>query len=127
MGVIKVSHLKPEMFVCNDVKDRNGRLLVAAGTRLTDKHIRIIKIWGVVEADIRDASDRDADPPAQGPVDPDIGGAADEVVTKNFRYNDLQDPAIAELYKISRRRKALEMAEIPSSWPITLSVSRSSI
>ena len=55
MGLVKISHLKPDMVVRSDVKDRNGRLLVAAGTRLTANHIRIIKIWGIVEADIDDA------------------------------------------------------------------------
>jgi len=110
MGVIKVSHLKPEMLVSNDVKDRNGRLLVAAGTRLTDRHIRIIKIWGVVEADIENASEKDVGPSAEGAVDLDVSKAADEVVAKNFRYNNLENPAIAELYRISRRRKAVEMA-----------------
>jgi HD-like signal output (HDOD) protein len=110
MGVIKVSHLKPDMLVSSDVKDRNGRLLVAAGTRLADKHIRIIKIWGVVEADIENASEEDVEPSTEGVVDLDISRAADEVVAKNFHYNDLENSAIAELYKISLRRKAVEMA-----------------
>ncbi len=110
MGLIKVSHLKPDMLVSTDVKDRNGRLLVAAGTRLTEKHIRIIKIWGVVEADIESASEKDDGPSEVEMVDPDICWAASEQATKNFRFNDRENPVIAELFRISQERKAVEIA-----------------
>jgi HD-like signal output (HDOD) protein len=113
MGIIKVSHLKPEMLVGNDVKDRNGRLLVAAGTRLTEKHIRIIKIWGVVEADIENASEADVALAAVDVLDLDVSRAAGEAIARNFRYNDLENSVIAELYQISHRRKAVQMAENP--------------
>jgi len=110
MGMLKVSHLKPEMVVCGDLKDRNGRLLVAAGTRLTEKHIRIIKIWGVIEADIEGVSEADVAPAEEAMIDPELLRAAAELLAGNFRYNDLKDPVVAELFRIGRLRKALEMA-----------------
>lgn len=109
MGLLKVSHLKPEMIVCGDLKDRNGRLLVAAGTRLTEKHIRIIKIWGIIEANIEGVSEADIAPIDEETIAPEQWKAAEALLEDHFRYNDLEDPAIAELFRIGRRCKALEM------------------
>lgn len=111
MGLLKVSHLKPEMVVCGDLKDRNGRLLVAAGTRLTEKHIRIIRIWGVIEADIEGVSEADVAPAEEALIDPALLKAAAEALSEPFRYNDLEDPVMAELHRIVRRRVALRMAQ----------------
>ena len=110
MGIVKVSHLKPDMLLCSDLKDRNGRLLVAAGTRLTDKHVRIIKIWGVVEADIEGASEQDAVPPADEAIDPIVFKAAEEMVLERFRYNNRESAVIAELFNISCRHRSAQMA-----------------
>jgi HD-like signal output (HDOD) protein len=111
MGIVKVSHLTPDMVVRSDVKDRNGRLLVAAGTRLTENHIRIIKIWGIVEADIEDASQRDGIPSPNDVIDPAIIRAAEEAVRRRFRYNDMGHSAVAELFHIGSLRKASQMTQ----------------
>jgi HD-like signal output (HDOD) protein len=109
MGVVKISHLKPGMVVRSDVKDRNGRLLVAAGTMLTANHIRIVKIWGIVEADMEDASNTGGAPQPPEAINPVIVKAAEESLRKRFRYNDLEDSAVAELFHIGSERKAWQM------------------
>ncbi len=111
MGMVKVSHLKPEMVVTSDVRDLNGRLLVAADTRLTEKHIRIIRIWGVVEAEIEDSSKADGVPLANEVMDPVIIRAAEATIRRRFRYNDLEHAAISELFRISSQREAAKMAQ----------------
>jgi HD-like signal output (HDOD) protein len=111
MTIVKVSHLKPDMVVGGDVKDRNGRLLVAAGTRLTEKHIRIVRIWGVAEAEIEDISKKDGVLPSKDVIDPAIIRAAAETMRRRFRYNDLGNPAISELFRISAQREASTMAQ----------------
>jgi HD-like signal output (HDOD) protein len=111
MGMVKVSHLKPDMVVCSDVKDRNGRLLVAAGTRLTEKHIRIIRIWGVVEVEIEDIAKKGGVPSSNNVIDPVIIRAAEETMRSRFRYNDLGNSAISELFRISVQREASTMAQ----------------
>jgi HD-like signal output (HDOD) protein len=111
MGVVKISQLEPDMVVCSDVKDRNGRLLVAAGTSLTANHIRIIKIWGIFEADIENASPKDGVPPPQDAIDPAIIKAAEEVVRGRFRYNDMGNSTVAELFRIGSLRRALQMTQ----------------
>ncbi len=111
MGVVKISHLKPDMVVRSDVKDRNGRLLVIAGTRLTEKHIRIIRIWGVVEAEIRGAVETHTAPLSDDRIDPVIITAAEEAVRGYFRYNDMGNSVISELFRIGVRYRASHMAQ----------------
>ena len=52
MGTIAVGQIEPGMVQADDLKDRNGRFLLTKGVELTTKHLKVIKTWGVVEADI---------------------------------------------------------------------------
>lgn len=126
MGLVKVSHLKPEMVVCSDVKDRNGRLLVAAGTRLTEKHIRIIRIWGIIEAEIEDNAQDDGVPPANDVLDPVMIRAAEETMRGRFRYNDLDNSVILELFRITSQREASTMPPVRGKNNLSAEVSRRS-
>lgn len=54
--IICVGELKAGMKLASDVKGANGRLLLPAGTLLEEQHLRIFNIWGVNEADIKEAS-----------------------------------------------------------------------
>ncbi len=111
MGMVKVSHLKPGMVVASDVRDLNGRLLVAADTRLTENHIRIIRIWGVVEAEIEDNAKAEEAPPPNDAIDPVIFRVAEETMRRRFRYNDRENSVISELFRISSQREASSMAQ----------------
>ncbi|MDA8123757.1 MAG: HDOD domain-containing protein [Deltaproteobacteria bacterium] len=113
MGIIKVSHLKPEALLSEDVKDRNGRLLIPAGTILTETHIRVIKIWGIVEVEIEDASETDPDSSSAEAIDPEQLQAAETLLQERFLFCDREHPAIAELFRIGRQRLAAQMAKSP--------------
>ena len=52
MGDINVDYLKPGMVLSNDIKDSYGRFLIGRGTTLEDKHLRIMKMWGITSANI---------------------------------------------------------------------------
>jgi hypothetical protein len=88
-----------------DVHDRNGRLLLGAGTELTDKHIYIFRTWGVLQADI---TGMEADNNAHtftNSVDPELWAAAEAEIQPMFRHTDLNHPAIIALLHISILRK----------------------
>lgn len=107
MSVIRISNLKAGQVAASDVKDRSGRILLAAGTELTEKNIKIIKSWGVVEADIV------GDIP-----DPEFGSEIPEIDTEKlhqielelsqrFRFLNRSHPFINELYEVCLRREVL--------------------
>ncbi|WP_029898350.1 HDOD domain-containing protein [Desulfohalovibrio reitneri] len=52
MSIVGLAELEPGMVLNSAVRSSQGRLLIPAGTIVTDKHIRMCKIWGVVEADV---------------------------------------------------------------------------
>ncbi len=56
MGQVNVDDLKTGMVLASDLKDANGRFLLGAGVAIEEKHIRIMKIWGITSADIEGVS-----------------------------------------------------------------------
>lgn len=52
MGEINVGYLKSGMVLAKDLTDPFGRFLIGRGTAIEERHIRIMKMWGVTSADI---------------------------------------------------------------------------
>jgi HD-like signal output (HDOD) protein len=100
MGLVAVSELKPTMVLADDLRDRSGRLLIGKGTHLTEKNIKVCKIWGVIEADIEGISQEEISSQRMKQFDPETLEAVEQVVRKRFIHNDLNHPAIRELLRI---------------------------
>ena len=94
------------MVLAEDVKDRSGRLLIPRGTALVEKHLKIIKMWGVVEAEVKDTDSRMINASAMKTFDESTLAAASEVVRKRFCHADADHPAIRELISLSVQRTA---------------------
>jgi hypothetical protein len=45
MGIVYTDKIKPGMVVAEEVRDVNGRLLLARGNSIQPSHMRIFKIW----------------------------------------------------------------------------------
>ena len=52
MGKIFLENIKPGMILAQDVHDCNGRFLLSKGLHLSEKHLRILKIWGISELEV---------------------------------------------------------------------------
>ncbi|MFP3927915.1 MAG: HDOD domain-containing protein [Desulfobacteraceae bacterium] len=113
MGVIPCSDIKADMVLADDLLAYNGRFLLAKGTRLTPRHIRIIQSWGVVEADIQGITREDADAERCSERDPLVLEAARERVRRRFVHADLDHPAVRELFRICTHRTALMLESAP--------------
>ena len=117
MGVITVDYLRPEMKLAEDLRDRNGRFLLSKGTALTDKHLRILKIWGVIEADIEGVSKEDLENNGAGNVDPARMKAAEDYMCGRFIHLDLSRSPNRELFRLCTMRKAMAMRPSPAGKP----------
>lgn len=109
MGFIKVAELKPGMVLAEELQDRNSRLLLAKGTRLTLKHLRILKIWGVIEADIEGISQKHVEANIMVQIDPAIMETAKREIRERFVHSDLDHPVNRELFRLCTQRKAEEI------------------
>lgn len=106
MSIITVAELKSEMVLADDLRALNGRFLLAKGTKLTDKHLRIIKVWGVIEANIEGVSQEDLQAVPSTTIPPAILTAAESLCLPRFVHAAIGHPAMKELLRLCTIRKA---------------------
>jgi putative nucleotidyltransferase with HDIG domain len=66
LGLVAVDKLNSDEILSRDVRDINGRLLLAKGKTINAEHIRLLKIWGVPEVIILDTK-KEAEPSYEKP------------------------------------------------------------
>jgi len=102
-----VDDLAPGMVLGESVHDGQGRLLMSAGTELTERHLRAFQLWGVMAVKIRGAAGEEE---ALPDISPEAIAAARDRILPRFARNDLQHPLIAVLVDECARREAGRLA-----------------
>ena len=100
MGIINVAELRPDMVLAEDLANLSGRFLLAKGTKLTPKHLLILKMWGVIEANIENVKRVDIESDAIAELDPAIIEEVRQSLTGPFQHADIEHPAVRELFRI---------------------------
>ncbi|GFO53480.1 hypothetical protein GMSM_04870 [Geomonas sp. Red276] len=111
MAFIAIDKLQPGMVLGGNVCDRSGRILLPAGAELGEKHLSILRMWGVMEAEIvceQEEEPEDGEPLAE--CDPELAAAARQEVEALFVHNDHAHPAIKELMRVCIQRKTDHVA-----------------
>ncbi len=106
MDVIGIKDLQANMVLAEDLKDRSGRLLMTRGTVLTEKSLKICKMWGIIEAWVEGVSKSDIKTPPLNEFDNTAIAVVVESVNKRFIHNDMEHPAIQELFRLCVKRIA---------------------
>jgi hypothetical protein len=106
VGKIYTDNLAPGMTLGADVRDRSGRLLLGSGTELSERHLYILKTWGVVEVEITGTDEESIDPHFEKTIDSAILARIEKEITPLFRYADNNHPAIKELMHLRILREA---------------------
>jgi hypothetical protein len=101
MGTINLDDTRPGMVLAREARDLQGRVLVAAGVALTEKHLRILKIWGVSGLEIAGVDQQEVDEEALSQVDPALVEAAERETKAHFAFADATHPAIVELMRLA--------------------------
>jgi len=104
MGVISIDDLKPGMVLAADVKDRNGRILLAAGGEIAEKHIRIFKMWGATGADVVGVAREEIASQAAAAIDPALLQKAEGEMMDLFARANLAHPVMKELFRLATLR-----------------------
>jgi putative nucleotidyltransferase with HDIG domain len=105
-GLLGIAELQPDMVLAGDLRAYNGRLLLPKGVCLSTKHIKIMKMWGVVEAHVNHASSEDQHPPVSARRSPAGLSRLQQKVRKRFYCVPLDHPVISELYRCALERLA---------------------
>ena len=99
MNAVKTDRLKAGQILADEVRDINGRLLLAKGNEIQPKHIRIFKIWGISEVNVAGTPKlRDKSVPSQAP---ELFEQTRKNMKNLFRHVDLDHPAIREIFKLA--------------------------
>ncbi len=99
MSCISVNALEKGMILSEDVLDINARLLLSKGQQITPKHIRILKVWGIIDVNV--VGDKGCTEPEASFVDPEIVEAVKVSTREIFKNVDLEHPALEEIFKLS--------------------------
>ena len=111
MSLIPVSTLKPGMVLSKDAQAPNGIVLLGKGASLNDRSIDILKSWGVSEVEIERPESNENQPDPSTALSEEERARIRRQVEERFRHNDLDDPVVAELLKVSLHREWLRAAK----------------
>ena len=100
MGKVNLDDIKPGMKLEKDVQERSGRVLLRAGTEITERHLNIFRTWGVAEADIESMSSEEASAQATRDLDPEVLKAAEDAIDPLFTHTDLDHAGVRELKRL---------------------------
>jgi HD-like signal output (HDOD) protein len=99
MAMIHINKLEPGMVLADEVRDLSGRLLLGKGKTVQPDHFRVFKIWGVTEINIR--GNNGGKEEAKPNLDPEQIEKIKESTLQVFSHNDLNHPAIKEIFRLS--------------------------
>jgi hypothetical protein len=111
MATVNLESLKPGMVLGTDVKDRAGRILLASGQEISEKALRVFKMWGVTEADIQGVDQEQVAAMSTSDIKPELLEAAEEKTRVLFAHCKWENPVTKELFRLSTARVARKMEE----------------
>ncbi len=104
MGEISLADVRIGMTLHADVVAREGRLLLTAGTALTESHLRVLSMWDVAEVDVEGLARADLASAALAGLTPRAREAVDRRLRALFRHSDPTDPVIEALVHLATMR-----------------------
>jgi hypothetical protein len=108
MALVHIDNLASGMVLTRNVCDRSGRMLLPAGSELTEKHFGIFRMWGVLEVEIAGEGVAEEAPELCADLDPALLAEARQKVERLFVHNDSNHPAIKELMRLCIEREAAD-------------------
>ena len=104
-----LDELVPGMVLAENAVHLNGRVLLSAGSCLTEKHIKVFKTWGLTEAVIRGGGEADGNDTAEK-IDPALLQRAHKHMEARFIHLDMQLEPATELLRICSEYYAKRLA-----------------
>ena len=111
MGIINLEDIQTGMVLDADVTDHSGRVLLGAGSAITEKNLKIFRMWGITEADIRGVEKTEVHDSKAKELDQDMLREAEKAGRTLFRHADLDHPFMAELYRLFKLRMIQDESE----------------
>jgi hypothetical protein len=110
MGILNINELKEGMVLAADVKNKHGNIMIRQGMTLSEKHVMLLKAWGITEADVEGADRDQLHEEEMRTVSPEVI----ETIEKNLRefFPPLEGNEImSEIYRIAKKLKIKQAME----------------
>ena len=101
MGRLNLEEIEPGMTLASDVLDRSGRVLLKSGLQVTEKHLTILKQWGITDADILGVNRDEINAKAIENFDRGLLTICEEEQRLVFSQVDMSLPFNQELFRLS--------------------------
>jgi hypothetical protein len=101
MALLEIDSLTPGMKVGKDVVEASGQVLLRTGTEITEKHLRVLRSWGIQQVEIEGPKPPDNEDALLARATPAMLDRAQASVSEHFHHTDPEHPAIAELMRLS--------------------------
>lgn len=110
---VKLGKLEVGMVLSQNVKDRTGRILLTAGQKITEKHLKTLKAWGITDVAVEDLLSKNEATVSFGNFDARTVEKVEQKVKDLFCHADLRHPAVRELFNlcVARKLKAQEQGK----------------
>jgi hypothetical protein len=101
MALLEIDSLTPGMQVGKDVVEASGQVLLRSGTMITEKHLRVLRSWGIQQVDIDGPKPPDTEDTLLARATPAMLDRAQAAVAERFHHADPAHPAIMELMRLA--------------------------
>ncbi len=110
MGVLSINDLKDGMALASEVKNKHGNILLKKGDMLSEKHILLLKSWGITEADIEGVDRGQVEKREMEELSPELIASVEGELKDLF--SDFGDnPLMEELYRVTKKFKLKKAVE----------------
>jgi hypothetical protein len=104
MAIIPIEDLEVGMKLAADIKNHLGQVLLGAGREITEKGLKVLKAWGITEADIEGLGKEKAPGQEATRMDPALIREAEARLREQFRRTNLEHPFVQELFRLATLR-----------------------
>jgi len=110
MGILNINDLKEGMTLAADVKNKHGNIMIKQGMTLTEKHIMLLKAWGIPDADV-EGTDRDQlHQEEMKTVSPEVIAVIEKELSDFFPPLEGNE-IMSEIYRIAKKLKIKQVME----------------
>ena len=113
MAHISLKHVQPGMVLAADAVATGNRLLLRAGSEITEVHLQTLRMWDIAGVDVQGVSREDVVARAAAQLDAATRDAIEAEIDTHFRFADRSHPLIDELVHLARLRMVLQASGDP--------------
>jgi hypothetical protein len=110
MQRLSTDKLQTGMVLGSDVKDLSGRMLLKSDTVIEEKHLRVLRTWGVLAVDVQIEGEADTEQPTLelNDLPADVIAEIESEVERRFSAVDSSHPVMAALAELVKSRLATQ-------------------